>query len=302
MAKIDPQNASTREVYLHMVSSIAPRPIAFASTVDKEGQTNLAPFSFFNAFGPNPPIVVFSPVRRGSDGTIKDTYRNLEQVKEVVINVVTYDIVQQNNIASTEYPYGTSEFNKSGLTPVEAEKVAPPLVKESPVNFECKVNDIIVTGEEGGAGNLVVAEIMLMHVEDRLYDEEGYIDPHEIRLVGRMGGHYYSKAFGDAVFKVVRPGTNLGIGVDQMPEEIRYSEVLSGNDLGRLGTILQLPESDEVAAYIEQDKKLKDILENTGDDDKKLQKQLHQYAHQLLEQEKVEQAWKVLLAQKTAVK
>ncbi len=299
MAIIDPKEATTREVYLNMVSTVAPRPIAFASTVDKEGKNNLAPYSFFNVFGPNPPIAVFSPVRRGSDGTVKDTYRNLQEIEEVVINVVTYDIVHQSNVCSTEYPYGVDEFEKSGLTPVESEKIRPPRVKESPVNFECKVNDIIVTGEEGGAGNLVIAEIVLMHLEDRLFDEEGYVDPDEIRLVGRMGGYYYSKAFDDSVFQVVRPRKKLGIGVHQMPDEVRYSEVLSGNDLGRLATIQELPEDEAVEEYINHDPKLATLLHENGSDTQQLTYKLHEHAHNLLEQGHVQSAWKVLLAPKS---
>ena len=249
MIQIDPAKSSVPEVHQMMLGTIAPRPIAFASTVDKNGEPNLSPFSFFNAFGANPATLVFSPSRRGRDNTTKHTYENLKEVPEVVINVVTYDIVQQANLSSTDYPKDANEFIKTGLTPVKSERIRPYRVKESPVQFECRVRDIIETGTEGGAGNLVICEILLMHISEDILNENGKVDPHKIDLVGRMGGNYYCRASGDAVFTVVKPLQKMGIGVDALPDKIKLSKLLSGNDLGKLGNIERLPSEDEQEAY-----------------------------------------------------
>ena len=249
MIQIDPAKSSVPEVHQMMLGTIAPRPIAFASTVDKNGEPNLSPFSFFNAFGANPATLVFSPSRRGRDNTTKHTYENLKEVPEVVINVVTYNIVQQANLSSTDYPKDANEFIKTGLTPVKSERIRPYRVKESPVQFECRVRDIIETGTEGGAGNLVICEILLMHISEVILNENGKVDPHKIDLVGRMGGNYYCRASGDAVFTVVKPLQKMGIGVDALPDKIKLSKLLSGNDLGKLGNIERLPSEDEQEAY-----------------------------------------------------
>lgn len=229
-----------------MLGAIAPRPIAFASTIDGNGRPNVSPFSFFNAFGVNPTTLIFSPSRRGRDNTTKDTYENLKDVPEVVINVVSRELVQQVNLASTEYPAGVNEFLKAGLTMVPSEKVRPFRVKESPVQFECRVRDIIETGEKGGAGNLVICQIEMIHLDDQVLDDEGRIDPDKIRLVGRMGGDHYCEAFGPALFTVQKPLSKTGVGIDMLPDHVRNSTVLTGNELGQLGNVEKMPDPETV--------------------------------------------------------
>lgn len=247
MKHIDPSEIAKPQLHQLLLGAIGPRPIAFASTLGKKGKANLSPFSFFNVFGVNPTTLIFSPARRGRDNTTKHTYDNIKKLAEVVINVVTRDIVQQVNLASTEYPEGTNEFLKSGLTMIPSVKVKPFRVKESPVQFECKVREVIETGDEGGAGNLVICEILMIHMDENILDENGVIDPNKIRLVGRLGGDHYCEAFGSAVFNVEKPLTTLGIGVDQLPDHVRLSKVLTGNDLGQLGNIEDLPHRKVIA-------------------------------------------------------
>lgn len=234
------------ELHHLMLGAIAPRPIAFASTIDGNGRPNVSPFSFFNAFGVNPTTLIFSPSRRGRDNTTKDTYENLKDVPEVVINVVSRELVQQVNLASTEYPAGVNEFLKAGLTMVPSEKVRPFRVKESPVQFECRVRDIIETGEKGGAGNLVICQIEMIHLDDQVLDDEGRIDPDKIRLVGRMGGDHYCEAFGPALFTVQKPLSKTGVGIDMLPDHVRNSTVLTGNELGQLGNVEKMPDPETV--------------------------------------------------------
>jgi len=226
--------------------AIGPRPIAFASTIDAEGNPNLSPFSFFNLFGINPTTLIFSPSRRSRDNTTKHTYENVRVVPEVVINVVTYEMVNQVSLASTEFPEGTDEFIKAGFTKMPSIKVRPFRVMESPVQIECKVRDVIETGQGGGAANLVICEILVMHVSQDILSENGMIDPQKIRLVGRMGGDWYCKAFGDGLFQVEKPLDKIGIGIDALPEKIRFSSLLSGNDLGKLGNLGCLPSEEEI--------------------------------------------------------
>lgn len=211
---IDPKEISVPELHGHLLSAVAPRPIAFASTVDKEGNVNLSPFSFFNVFSANPPVMIFSPARRGRDNTTKHTLENVKEHAEVVVNVVSYDMVQQMSLSSTEYEKGVNEFEKAGFTEVKSDRVAPPRVKESPVSFECKVTEVKSLGEQGGAGQLVFCEVLLIHIADRVLGENGKIEPNKIDLVARMGGNWYSRAAGDAIFEVTKPLTTMGIGVD----------------------------------------------------------------------------------------
>jgi len=227
MKSIQPQDLPDKKFYGLMVSTVGPRPIAFASTVSKNGQINLSPFSFFNAFGSNPPVLVFSPVRRLNDNSEKDTLKNLEETKEVVINVVNYDIVHQMSLSSANYPSDVNEFEKAGLTMKESDHVKPFRVEESPVQFECKVTEINHTGLEGGAGSLVICEVLTIHISDELIDEDNKIDQQALDLVGRMGGGWYSRAR-DGMFKIPKPKANLGMGVDQLPENIKTSPVLTG--------------------------------------------------------------------------
>lgn len=243
--KIIPGEIPHPRLHQYLLGGIAPRPIAFVSTIDAEGRPNLSPFSFFNVFGYNPTTLIFSPSRRGRDNTTKDTYENVKQVPEAVINMVTYDMVTQASLSSVEYPAGTDEFIKAGFTKVASEKVGPWRVGESPVQFECKVRQVIETGTEGGAGNLVICEIVVMHISDEILDSQGRIDTQKIRLVGRMGGDYYVKAFGEALFEVPKPVSSLGIGIDALPAKIRLSPELTGNDLGKLGNLEKLPSPEE---------------------------------------------------------
>lgn len=290
-----PADLPLNRLHQLMLGSIAPRPIALVATTDELGNHNLSPFSFYNAFGINPTTLIFSPSRRGRDNTTKDTYTNVKHVPEVVINAVSFSMVQQVSLASTEYPKGTDEFIKSGLTPIPSLKVRPLRVAESPVQYECVVRDIIETGSEGGAGNLVICEILMIHVSEHIFDAEGLVDPHRMDLVGRLGGDYYCRASGDAVFQVEKPLQKMGIGVDRLPEEIRLSNILTGNDLGRLGNLESLP----TAAQIKQAKEMEEVREillRFADKPEELNHRLQGFAKLFLERNKPMLALSILLA------
>ncbi|MBW6458998.1 MAG: flavin reductase family protein [Bacteroidales bacterium] len=246
MHSFSPSDITTQRIHQLLLGSIGPRPIAFASTVDAEGRPNLSPFSFFNVFGVNPTTLIFSPSRRGRDNTTKHTYENVKVVPEVVINVVTYEMVNQASLASSEFPGGVDEFEKAGFTKLVSEKVKPFRVKESPVQLECRVRDVIETGQGGGAANLVICEVLLMHISEDVLAEDGLIDQEKIRLIGRMGRDWYCKAFGEGIFKVEKPLSSIGIGVDALPEQVRLSKILSGNDLGLLGNLPVMPSREEI--------------------------------------------------------
>ncbi|MCC6838403.1 MAG: flavin reductase family protein [Bacteroidia bacterium] len=295
MLRIDPKEVKTPVLHSYLLGAVAPRPIAFASTIDKDGNPNLAPFSFFNVFSANPPIAIFSPARSGRTGINKHTYDNVKEVPEVVINVVNYDMVQQMSLASTEYPKGVNEFVKAGFTPVASEMVKPFRVKESPAQLECKVKQVIELGEQGGAGNLIICEVVLMHIDEKVLDANQMIDPNKIDLVARLGGNWYSRTNGNALFEVAKPLLNLGIGVDAIPDHIRHSEVLTGNNLGQLGNIEKLPAEADIMHYLATGA-INEVFELYGTDRKKLEHQLHHVAKGLLENNKVEEAWKVLLS------
>ncbi|CAN5646120.1 flavin reductase family protein [soil metagenome] len=273
--------------------AIAPRPIAFASTIDKEGNVNLSPFSFFNMFSSNPPIVIFSPARRVRDNTTKHTLQNIEEIPEVVINICDFEMVQQLSLASCEFPKGTDEFVKAGFTKQIALHIKPPMVKEAKVKLECKVLEIKPLGTEGGAGNLVIAEVICMHVEESiLNDESSMIDQRKLQHVARLGGNWYSVVNEQNLFQVPKPNTQLGIGVDALPESIRNSIILTGNNLGLLANVSELPFID--AAF--EDNKLKNIFQYYSLTPDEMEKELHLYAKELLEQDKAQQAWQVLLS------
>tara|TARA_B100000508_G_scaffold140244_1_gene140656 strand:+ start:1018 stop:1869 length:852 start_codon:yes stop_codon:yes gene_type:complete len=281
---IDPQEVSLGKLHNHLLSGIGPRPIAFASTVDKNGKRNLSPFSYFNVFSTRPPIAIFSPAKSGRTNTQKNTYENAKETMEVVINVVNYNIVQQMSLSSTAYAKGVDEFIKSGLTPLESQLVKPARVKESPIQLECKVKEIVELGDEGGSGNLIICEILLIHIDDAILTDEGTIDTKKIDLVGRMGGDFYVRAFGDALFEVPKPIRQLGIGVDQLPEKIRNSSILTGNDLGMLGNVESLPNDQEVKAFADH------FEVANGWEEKQRQ------AQGFLKQSKIDEAWKILLS------
>jgi len=289
MISIDPKDISSARLQGYLQSAVGPRPIAFASTIDKNGVPNLSPFSFFNIFSANPPILIFSPARRVRDNTIKHTLVNAEATREVVINVVNYDIVQQTSLSSSEYPDGVNEFVKAGFTEIPSEMVKPYRVAQSPVQFECKVNEIISLGTKGGAGNLVICEILKMRISESVLDENGNIDPVKIDLVSRMGGNWYSRA-NQGLFEVAKPITTLGIGVDQIPNFIKESTVFDGNDLGKLGNIESLPTTEEINIFVKQNFAVKGVL--SSDDQLKQYKKAKEY----LDQNDVDSAWKVLLA------
>ncbi|SHM56133.1 flavin reductase family protein [Chitinophaga sp. CF418] len=290
--QIIPGQIKTPQLHNYLQGAIAPRPICFASTLDKDGRPNLSPFSFFNLFGSNPATLIFSPSRRVRDNTTKHTLENVLETREVVINVVTYAMVQQASLASCEYPKGVNEFEKAGFTPQPSEKVKPFRVKESPVQFECIVREILPQGQEGGAGNLVICEPVLIHINDAILNENGAIDPHKIDLVARMGGDYYCRASGAAVFEVAKPLTELGIGIDALPPAIRQSSILTGNNLGQLANVQQQPTVDPAF----DDDHLKNIIQYYSITPDEMEKELHRHAQHLLEQGRVQDAWQVLLA------
>ena len=284
MLSINPKEISTQKLHSYLLGAIAPRPIAFASTIDAEGNPNLSPFSFFNVFGANPPTLIFSPARRVRDNTTKHTLENAEITKEVVINVVNYDMVQQMSLSSSEYPKGINEFEKAGFTMQPSDEIKPFRVAESPVQFECKVKEIMYTGDEGGAGNLIICEVVKMHISEAILDENGAIDQHKIDLVARAGGSYYSRAR-NGFFEIPKPITTLGIGVDSISTEIRNSAILTGNNLGLLGNVEQLPTEEAVNNFGKEHPQFIG-LEIT---------KKHTFAKEFLNKNDVESAWKVLL-------
>jgi flavin reductase (DIM6/NTAB) family NADH-FMN oxidoreductase RutF len=295
MLTLNPKDIATGKLHAYLLSAVAPRPIAFASTINQDGTPNLSPFSFYNVFSSNPPIAIFSPARRVRDNTTKHTLDNVKHTPEVVLNAVNYDIVQQMSLSSTEYPYGINEFEKAGLTPLASELVKPFRVKESPVQLECKVNEIIALGDQGGAGNLIVCEILLVHIKESILDELGRIDQHKIDLVARLGGDWYSRNSGNALFEVPKPLSKLGIGVDAIPANIRNSHILSGNDLGKLGNVEHMPSDIDIASYhqspefilVSQEFKFKQHGDNAR----------HEAAKYFLNKNDSNTAWKILLSE-----
>ncbi len=274
--------------------AIAPRPICFASTVDQSGKVNLSPFSYFNLMSQRPPICVFSPLRRMRDGSTKHTLENILEVPEVVINIVNYPMVQQQSLASTEYPKEVDEFDKSGFTPLASELVTPPRVAESPVQLECRVRQVIELSEIPGGGNLVLAEVVRMHVHDALLDDEGQVDQAELDLVARLGGNWYCRVTADNLFEIAKPLRNRGMGVDQLPQHIRLSPVLTGNHLGQLGNVEALPSEEEVDA-LRNDPEFREILDAFIGDKATLHIHLHRKAAALLDGGDVTKAWRALL-------
>ncbi|MFI5141560.1 MAG: flavin reductase family protein [Bacteroidia bacterium] len=285
MITISAKDTPQPQFHGFLLGAVGPRPIAFASTMDKDGHPNLAPFSFFNVFSSNPPIAIFAPNRSGRDGTQKHTYENVKEVPEVVLNIVNYSMVQQMSLASSPYAKGVDEFEKAGFTKLPSVGIKPFRVGEAPVTMECKVIEVKELGEKGGAGNLIICEVQLIHIKEEVLDAHGKIDQQKIDLVARMGGNWYCRAHGDALFEIEKPITTLGIGVDAIPAEVRNSKILTGNNLGQLGSVEHLPTADEVAAYKAASSK------HFANKD-----ELHQYVKTLLDVNKVAEAWKVLLS------
>jgi len=294
MLSIDPKSLEIPKLHGYLLGAVGPRPIAFASTIDENGNANLAPFSFFNVFSANPPIMIFSPARSGRTNTTKDTYNNVKAIPEVVINVVTHDIVQQMSLASSPYEPGVDEFVKSGFTKIDSETIKPYRVAESPVQFECKVNEVIELGDGGGAGNLVICEVTRIHIDEKVLDENGKIDQHKIDLVSRMGGNWYCRADQKSMFEITKPIVTKGIGFDQLPEDVLKSTILSANDLGQLAGVESLPNETDVNDYklIE----LSDLFVELEDEQAQLETELHKLAKELLQENKLEEAWKTLLS------
>lgn len=288
--RVVPSEVKTSELHAYLLGAVAPRPICFASTIDQEGRPNLSPFSFFNVFGSKPPILIFSPARRVRDNSIKHTLENVYANMEVVVNMVNYDIVQQMSLSSCEYPKGVNEFEKAGLTAVASDMVKPFRVKEAPVSMECKVIQVIETGKEGGAGNLIMCEVLCMHIDDNVLDENGKIDPQKIDLVARMGGDFYCRASGASVFEVAKPNLKLGIGIDALPEHIRNSKILTGNHLGILGNCSSIPASSAIS----NDGRLEQILSDFSQTEQRSEA-LQQYAKELIDQGDIDRAWQILL-------
>jgi len=273
--------------------AIAPRPICFASTIDRQGNVNLSPFSFFNLFSTAPPIVIFSPARRGRNNTTKHTLENVLEVPECVINIVDYSMVQQMSLSSCEFPKGVDEFVKAGFAKEPASMVKPPMVKEAKIKLECKINEVKSLGEEGGAGQLVIAEVLCMHIDDSILNEAGnMIDQTKLELVARLGGDWYCKVSTDNLFKVAKPNTALGIGIDALPDSIKNSSFLTGNHLGQLANVHELPSIDPAFS----DDRLKNIIQYYGLTPNEMELELHKYAAELLNQEKVQEAWQILLS------
>jgi len=289
MLTITPKELTPVQVQAYLQAAVGPRPIALASTVDANGNANLSPFSFFNIFSSNPPILVFSPSRRVRNNTIKHTLINAEATKEVVINIVNYDIVQQISLASTEYGDGIDEFVKAGLTKIASDVVKPFRVAESPVQLECKVNQIVPLGSEGGAGNLIICEVVKIHIQESILNENGGIDQAKIDLVARMGGNWYTRA-NAGMFEVEKPLTTLGIGVDSIPEEVKKNNIFVGNDLGKLGNIEQIPTQDEVLAFLDENQMIKSLIESNQIEE------IHKKAKEFLDKDKVLEAWIIIVS------
>ncbi len=292
MISIDPKEISVGALHGYLLGAVSPRPICFASTVDGEGNVNLSPYSFFNVFSANPPVMIFSPARRVRDNTTKHTLENVLETKEVVINIVSHAMVQQMSLSSTEYDKGVNEFTKAGFTQMPSTVVKPPRVKEAPVQFECKVNEIISLGSEGGAGNLVLCEVVQVHIREDILDSEGKIDPFKIDTVARMGGNWYSRAK-EGMFEVEKPLRTLGIGVDRLPLHIRLSKTLTGNDLGILANVEMLPDGEKIDTFVAQADEPYQYLITSG-----TEAEIHEEAKLLLNKGKVTEAWCLLLSKK----
>jgi len=295
MLEIDPNKIITKDLHQYLLSSIGPRPIALASTIDLKGNKNVSPFSFFNIFSADPPIAIFSPARRIRNNTTKDTLNNIHQIQEVVINIVNYDLVEQTSLASSEYPPEIDEFMKAGLTPVKSKKIKPFRVKESPVQMECEVTQIIELGQNGGAGNLIICKILLIHIDKNILNQNNQIDQNKIKLVGRMGGKWYSKGFNESLFSIKKPVKNLGIGFDNISNRIKNSDIFQQNDLTKLASIEKLP-SEEAINEFKKNKEIESIHQCTNE--KEVIEKLHFKAKQYIDSGDIQKAWKCLLVNK----
>jgi flavin reductase (DIM6/NTAB) family NADH-FMN oxidoreductase RutF len=294
MLSLDPKELTVQRLHQLLLGAVGPRPIAFASTIDESGRPNLAPFSFFNVFSANPPILVFSPARSGRTGQSKDTFNNAKAIPEVVINVVNYPMVHQMSLASSPYAPGVDEFVKAGFTPIASDKVKPFRVAEAPVQFECKIQQIIELGQDGGAGNLIICEVVQLHIQENLLNENGLIDQHKIDLVARMGADWYCHANSQSMFEIKKPITTCGIGYDALPQDIKNSQILSANNLGQLAGIEALPNETDVNEY--KLLELSTLFLELEHDAAALEQALHKRAQELLTANQLEEAWLTLLS------
>jgi len=292
--KINTQTAKTQEIQKILLGAVAPRPIALASTIDINGKPNLSPFSFFNVFSANPPIAIFSPARRIRDNSTKHTLENIKETKEVVINVVTRDIVEKVSLSSCEYGKGVNEFLKAGLKAVKSETIKPFRVEESPISFECKVKEIISLGEKNGAGNLIICEIKMIHINKDIINENGDIDRKKINLVGRLNGNWYCETTLESLFEVAKPNKKLGIGVDNIPDEIKNNSLFDENDIGKLGNIDNIPKKEDVILFVENNIEINKIIKEKNNH-KNIKIILFEKAKKFLNKNEVEKAWKTLL-------
>jgi len=286
------KDIESREAQNFLKHAIAPRPICFASTVDKSGNNNLSPFSYFNLFSGNPPVVIFSVLKRVRNNTIKHTLENILEVPEVAINIVDYKMVQQVSLSSCEYPKGTDEFIKAGFTKEASQLIKPPRVQESPVQMECKVLEVKSLGSEGGAGQLIICQVVMMHIDQKILDSDGKIDQQKLHHVARLGGNWYAKINEENLFQIEKPNTELGIGFDNLPSSIHTSKILTANQLGQLANVREIPEIDPAF----DDQNLKNIFQYFSIDPAEMERELHMYAASLLNEGKVSEAWQVLLA------
>ncbi|MAZ01439.1 MAG: flavin reductase [Flavobacteriales bacterium] len=292
--KINTQTSKTQEIQKILLGAVAPRPIALASTIDANGKPNLSPFSFFNVFSANPPIAIFSPARRIRDNTTKHTLENIKKTKEVVINVVTRDIVEKVSLSSCEYDKGVNEFLKAGLQAVKSETIKPFRVKESPISFECKVKEVISLGEKNGAGNLIICEIKMIHIKKDIINNEGDIDRKKINLVGRLNGNWYCETNFESLFEVAKPNKKLGIGVDNIPDEIKNNSLFDENDIGKLGNIDNLPTKEDVSLFLENNIEINQIIKEKYNH-KKIKIILFEKAKEFLQENEIKKAWNTLL-------
>ena len=292
MLTLDLKKLKPADIQNYLQHAIAPRPVCFASTIDKAGNVNLSPFSFFNLFSSNPPVLIFSPARRVRDNTTKHTLQNVLEVPEVVINIADYAMVQQVSLSSCEFSKDVNEYIKTGFTEEKATMVKPPMVKESKIKLECKVIEVKPLGTEGGAGNLIICEVLIMHIDESILDENNKIDQTKIQHIARLGGDWYCKVDETNLFKVAKPNTQLGIGVDALPDSIRNSPVLTGNNLGQLANVHEMPFIDPSF----DDVKLKNIIQYYSINPNEMDIELHRYAKELLDAGKVDEAWQILLA------
>lgn len=293
MITVDPSQLEQPKLHQYLLGSVGPRPIAFVSTIDEHGNDNLAPYSFFNVFSSNPPVLIVSPARRGRDKTTKHTLENARLNKQCVVNIVDFALVEQMSLASTEYPAGVSEFVKSGLTPIASEVIQPKRVKESPVQLECEVFEIIPLGDGGGAGNLMMCKVVRIHMQEHIFDADGRIDPVRIDQVARMGGHWYTRA-NAGLFQLPQPMNVIGMGFDQIPEDIRHSTVLTGNDLAKLAGVESLPDETAVNEY--KLLELADLFLTHEDNPTELELALHRAAQEHIKSHDFVSAWKTLLS------